>query len=748
MTDYHDLLLTTLTEIKGTGSFSSSGIKPFTFPGLEVQGVGEIGFPVNVLEVQEMIKVAHKAPFGKGAETVLDENVRSAWEINPDRFSLNNSDWSAFLNQVIEQIKPDLGLEGYTISANIYKLLIYEEGDFFLAHRDSEKEKGMFGTLIIGLPSRHTGGELHVRFDGKTETIDFSEPAGKYQIPYAAFYADCEHEITPVTSGYRVCLVYNLVQQTDKDKIKPYEVSTYVKKVRSILLGMERAEDEKFPKIILLGHQYTPSGFSRETLKLNDRVKAEVLIQAAQQAGYYSKMALLTSYQAGCLEYDFGRSGSRRGGYYNDYDVSNRDLEKHGTMGELFDSSLELEHWLEDGIPSLGKINIDEDELISSIALNEGEPILKEAEGYTGNAGMEMYYWYHYGAIVLWPQSCQFDVLFNLSTSDKLAWISYYSIHWESIKIAEKRVVKRLLDGGLQALPSSYYKSEDFSPLADLLISFNDEKYIKEKGKDILMPHFDKITLDSWLMLFDAYGADCFDAVFNTLIKFGDVRLLSHALTILNNLLKTDKQRSFLLNHMEQIPVALQRSELSEKSNASIAKIILGDVLNLSQLEDDGSVWNKAVAEALTKDLKRDYVNNVLVETLLVWKERTVLGGLILEECKLYLQKSADNKPQPPADWSRPVPNSPSYKKVWAILADFLSSPTQQVFDYARVQSDRSEMESALLNVTIDLKKETIKKGSPHTLRLTKTQDAYQRDLKKWEVDVALLGRLEDYLKK
>jgi hypothetical protein len=38
--------------------------------------------------------------------------------------------------------------------------------------------------------------------------------AGK-DMHYAAFYADCEHELRPVKSGYRVCLVYNLVHVGD-----------------------------------------------------------------------------------------------------------------------------------------------------------------------------------------------------------------------------------------------------------------------------------------------------------------------------------------------------------------------------------------------------------------------------------------------------------------------------------------------------------------------------------------------------
>lgn len=124
------------------------------------------------------------------------------------------------LNNVVHRIKPDLGIADYDVIASLYKMLVYGEGDFFLSHKDSEKEKGMFGTLIVALPSRHTGGELLIRFDGKEENVDFAGESSNFKMPYAAFYADCEHEIKPITSGYRVCLVYNLVQQKAAAAIK------------------------------------------------------------------------------------------------------------------------------------------------------------------------------------------------------------------------------------------------------------------------------------------------------------------------------------------------------------------------------------------------------------------------------------------------------------------------------------------------------------------------------------------------
>jgi hypothetical protein len=54
-------------------------------------------------------------------------------------------------------------LEKQSLEAHLYKLLLYEPGSFFLAHRDGEKLDRMVATLVIALPSAYEGGELVVR---------------------------------------------------------------------------------------------------------------------------------------------------------------------------------------------------------------------------------------------------------------------------------------------------------------------------------------------------------------------------------------------------------------------------------------------------------------------------------------------------------------------------------------------------------------------------------------------------------
>ena len=47
------------------------------------------------------------------------------------------------------------------------------------------------------------------------------------ELTFAAFYADCEHAIKPITQGSRVCLTYNLLQRRNGNKNKPIAAPLY-----------------------------------------------------------------------------------------------------------------------------------------------------------------------------------------------------------------------------------------------------------------------------------------------------------------------------------------------------------------------------------------------------------------------------------------------------------------------------------------------------------------------------------------
>ena len=71
-------MLECISLIKGNGSFVTSHSAHFVFPGLSIQGLGEIAYPINALQANALIQEALKAPYGKGSQTIFDDTVRSA----------------------------------------------------------------------------------------------------------------------------------------------------------------------------------------------------------------------------------------------------------------------------------------------------------------------------------------------------------------------------------------------------------------------------------------------------------------------------------------------------------------------------------------------------------------------------------------------------------------------------------------------------------------------------------------------
>ena len=200
-----------LATIRRPGDFFAAGTAELLAPLLDVEGVGPVALPLLPAQAEQLAAVAEPAPYGRGAETLIDPAVRRSRQVGPDRVRISGRHWVRTLETIVARAAEGLGVDG-PVSAEFYKLLLYEEGGFFLGHRDTEKTPGMFATLVAALPSSFAGGELVVRHKGREVRLDLrgDDPA---EVAFAAFYADCVHEVLPVTKGCRLILVYNLVRR-------------------------------------------------------------------------------------------------------------------------------------------------------------------------------------------------------------------------------------------------------------------------------------------------------------------------------------------------------------------------------------------------------------------------------------------------------------------------------------------------------------------------------------------------------
>jgi hypothetical protein len=758
-----DKLLDALCAITGSGGFHSTGTAPFFLPGLHVDGLGEIAFPLPSSQAKELVALAEAAPYGMGSKTVLDEKVRKCWQLDASRFKLTSPQWSKFIKETVARVREDLGIAG-KISAHPYKLLVYGKGGHFKAHRDTEKLDAMFGTLIVALPSAHTGGRLFIRHHGQEIEIDFSAPQHRDLFQHAAFFADCEHEVEPVRSGYRCCLVFNL--RLDKGDAGSLNLSPDAHALR--LLDPLRAMKEQWRgrlAAVLMEHQYTEANFGLRKLKGNDSLRANALFAAAKAAGLTARLGLVTYHQSGELVEDYRSHRSRHRHWQED------DETPDGTMGEIHDESLTIDHWrsASDRAVPLGSYHINQDVILSREPIGEGDPDEMEAEGYTGNAGCTMDYWYRRAAVVLWAKEdeekilCQYNFPGACRELAKLADAKKGSVPGSAFHRLGKAVIA-LLPGKLPSEARFSHgmsaKEGPFALTLGALAKTRSRELLDELVPLVPDPAWALCDAAMWKKLHKVFGLDAFEDLYGRMIA-GDPDAQRHILfPILDALLAAKggeaQARTFAMRLCRLKPKPPMTSCWEKKpepvapGDRGETRIMIVGLRLLDHPED-----RAAAMDFLLADRSLDYVRQVLVPALLDNPPRLMSGEPFTFARDLLAAEVS--RPLPPyPDWTRPcpLPDAPprntgfSYhrgsktREALCELAAFMADPAARTHEFRHPQDIRSTLESYIRDHFLDIDHITVRKGSPHSLACTKNDKSYHRALARRLADEKQLKQL------
>eukprot|EP00903_Cladosiphon_okamuranus_P021368 g19638.t1 len=157
--------------------------------------------------------------------------TRLPWAVRPDiDFKIvNHKAWSAgVVAPVVRQVQEAMGFGEWEVEASLSEMLLCEEGCFYSEGRESDESPGVFATLMFQMPSAVEGGVFTVSDPSSMgspppadagslrdnaangRSISFSGP----EMYYVAFYTDCERELSQVTRGSLLTLVYNLRRVT------------------------------------------------------------------------------------------------------------------------------------------------------------------------------------------------------------------------------------------------------------------------------------------------------------------------------------------------------------------------------------------------------------------------------------------------------------------------------------------------------------------------------------------------------
>ncbi|RSL55050.1 hypothetical protein CEP53_007247 [Fusarium sp. AF-6] len=145
-------------------------------------------------------------PYQYGGDITTDGSPGKIWELKQSQFGFGGG-WPVVLHHICRVVHPSNSWQP-TVRVEIEKMAIYEKGATYKSHTDIEKRQGVFGTVMISLPSKHEGGVMTFEYCGQKPRRYKSHLKTQ---SFATWYTGVSHKLAPITSSYRWVLVLKLI---------------------------------------------------------------------------------------------------------------------------------------------------------------------------------------------------------------------------------------------------------------------------------------------------------------------------------------------------------------------------------------------------------------------------------------------------------------------------------------------------------------------------------------------------------
>jgi hypothetical protein len=766
-----------LARIGTPGSFALRRTTPAGDLKLEVRGVGRIRFPITATAARKLCAVARPARHGFKDQTRLDTRVRDTWEIPRSRISIDLPSWQKTLAPQLERIRTGLGLpKGARLKAELHNLLIYAPGQFFVTHQDSEKADDMIGTLVVSLPARFTGGTMVIKHHDEELRVGGSDQ----QLTFIAFYADCHHEVRPITQGYRIVLTYNLILEktTGAVAVPADRVAALTLRVREFFdtpaAPRWKADRQSSPDrlVYLLDHQYTLRGLAWSRLKSADAERAAALEQVARALDCEIGLALADVHETWSCEEEYGHYESRWRRRY--YEEDEDDAEDGGgdsgstvapELTDLIDSDVELRHWVgAHGRPKVLTAGVGGDELCYTKPSVELEPFKSEHEGYMGNYGNTVDRWYHRAAVVLWPRERTFviraktspmwgvgeiaktlrrgDVATALGMARRVLPFWAHAVRLErkpnfadrtlqvSVQLADPEIAAALLD----PFTITSVKSKAAPRLVALL-----ERYGLQWCRTLMRAWLSEKRHDEAPEARLAGMSATLPALCRSLCG----RRGTEGQTLAQELLEA--QWAWLLAHLKDLQQDSDAKELA-KNLASLCKPVLAIIegSRIAQSALHGRVLNLLMRESAGLPLQ---VSLGVLRAAHQASRTNALRQLGLSPLHAHCLRQITARVEAPArakdDWSIATQvRCPC--KLCATLTGYLRASKQVRLEWPLAQGERGHIHGIIESSDVPVRHTTRRTGRPFTLVLEKTETVFARDTaerRRWQEEFVWLTK-------
>ncbi len=769
-----------LAGVKRPGDFFVEGVLEAPMPRVEVEAAGVLSFPVPDVQIESIIRQAVRAPYGRGEETILDESVRKVWQLAPEKVSIGGKSWGSTFEQILSKVKEGLGCGSTKVSAELYKLLAYDEGGFFKPHRDTEKAEGMFGTLVIVLPSAHRGGELVLRHAGREAHIDLSTEEIS-ELRFAAFYADCEHEVRPITQGNRVCLIYNLLQKGAGAKTKPLAAPLYASELTAAakMLGEGFGRKGGPAKLAwLLEHQYSPAGLSFAGLKGADKALGQVLRQAAERAGCVAHLGIVHITESGAAEpgYSDYRPRRRWGRYYDDESEEEEDVDSEDfEVVEVFDAARYIDNWVNarDQPVDFGQVPLEEGEVLPAGALEGEAPDEQRLTEASGNEGATFDRAYHRAALVIWPRERFIDVLLQAGAGATLPYLRERIAASTAGKGAAQTqpvvdLARQVIEAWEQPSEAPLYLAEtkeaNRGEMIGLLSQLGEAALLERFVTSVVVSRYDGTENEALVASIDLIGPEEAGKALAQLAQknmrsfhWACVNLLSLLIKEAGPKLKAPWEGA-LREFASAIVTALPKVEAApdpyrggdwtrwEKAKPVDAVMVAGLMEALERLH--ATRLRAEAAKAFAANPRVFNPGTILVPALKTLQSRAGRNftsdaealSLWTHSAQFLLNRS-ELPPKPPTNWRQKAKLSCKCEDCRE-LEVFALDPDAKVHRFPVRKDRRQHLHQQIEHHGLDMTHVTERTGSPQTLVCTKTRRTYQGQCEQHKKDRASMGTL------
>ncbi|KAJ7187180.1 hypothetical protein C8R46DRAFT_285837 [Mycena filopes] len=432
-------------------------------PCLNVDGLGAVGIPLSEREARAIIAVTLTGDCA---------NTTGIWELPAEKIRFSNPAWDTWI-QKTAGAAASTALTAYTDASPSFALkkLVVQETSAHTTHYkepiDDDESNVKIGDFIVVLPSTFEGAQLQLRHAGQTKSLNFSHQSGLSTSVIAA-YSGVEHTLSAVSSGYRLSLVYDIVQPVTHAEFRPTlpEMQGATQKLHNIMLSWKQDATGEAPQFLacLLQHKYgrTPD-FRAKSLTGVDALLMSHLHPLARELKFRTYLAHIDltitipceadddGYEE--RRYGYGGGWGRRGryamrlgfGYDDGYDEGDIDEAEFEDNEAEIEESLVVTHIVDlRGMPVAVDLNLLSTDLINGVITDQvPDKELFERDERTTATRTKVY---KRTVLLIWPKDGHTDCSVSVGNVYDYACNALKNSVTVSPTKREKKLVDQLLD--------------------------------------------------------------------------------------------------------------------------------------------------------------------------------------------------------------------------------------------------------------------------------------------------------------